>query len=176
MFTKNLSKSYKKIKEIDLKFNIFKKKCSVIEFGSNKSGWTQYILKKSKNILCIDKKIINKIICSSIKYIEIDMFNIFNILNFKKKFNVVVSDVCHNISGIKDLDSFEFIKIFNFFYLNIDKILLKKGNFIFKYFNKLITKKKIIKIKKYFKTVKNIKLKTSKKKSSEFFLICKKFK
>ncbi|MGX7589168.1 SAM-dependent methyltransferase [Candidatus Vidania fulgoroideorum] len=168
--------STQKIYEIHKKYlnNVYNK--NILILGSGKGIWEKYLSVFKTKIFSIDCKY-NTIYRKNF-FIKTDIFN--NIFNFElcffnKKFDIIICDICSNISGIKERDFSFFLKL----YYKIKKIynffLLKNGILVFKFMNFCSITNKFYKLKKDFKIVKYIKLNSSKKKSSEFYSICKFF-
>lgn len=175
MIKKKISRSYFKLKEIDEKLNIFYNINSVLELGCFPGGWTQYILENYKkiNLISIDIKPKPKEFFKNSFYIKIDAFN-KNIIRYikllqKKKFDLIISDICPNITGIKLVDKQKIISIISRIDYISRKLLKKKGNLIFKILSEGL-EKKISCIFYYFKSIKFIRLKFKKKRSSESFV------
>ena len=98
--------------------------------------------------------------------------NIDKIVNISDSFNVIVSDLSPNITGIWELDS-ERIYDYNKRVLYYAKKLLNKnGILVMKTFEGRTLNKIISLVKKYFKYVKIYKPKASRKRSAEIYLIC----
>ena len=93
--------------------------------------------------------------------------------HFKKKVDVVVSDMAVNTTGIKDIDAIYTgelaMEAMNF----SEKILVKEGRFVSKIFLGSSFNEIVALGKKIFKEVKVFKPKSSRKESKESFIICK---
>ncbi|WDI79279.1 SAM-dependent methyltransferase [Candidatus Vidania fulgoroideae] len=171
--------STKKIIEIYnkyIKFSKFKKK-HVLILGSGKGTWEKYLsmYKKIKifSVDCLYNKNFNNF------FIRTDIFNknfIFDLCLFRKKFDIIICDICCNLSGIKERDYSFFLKLYFKLEKVYKKFLKKNGIFIFKFINYCNIVKNFFILKKYFLNVKFVKLNSSKKNSSEFYSICKYFK
>ncbi|MGX7585770.1 SAM-dependent methyltransferase [Candidatus Vidania fulgoroideorum] len=160
-----LSQAYRKLKEIDDKFHLLKQGRwqDIMEIGAHQGGWTQYAYKKARKILCIDWIIKNKIQKRNIRYIECDVFS----LSFYRSFDIVLSDLCHNMSGDKYYDGRRLACFYQYIKNRLPTILKKGGCLVCKYFNYTnITMEN-------FRTIKHIKLRSSKDRSSEMYIICK---
>ncbi len=126
-----ISRSYYKIKEINKKYNIIKKKDNTIELGCSPGGWTQYLNKKknkSSKIFSCDIKPINKKIKTKFILGDICKKNVFNkIIKYTNKYIIsnIFSDISPNISGIKEIDNPKF-KIIIKKILDLCKLKLKK--------------------------------------------------
>ena len=171
------ARSAYKIKEIDEKFKIFKGGMSVIDLGAAPGSWSQYVAKvvKSGKIISVDLKEMENI--ENTIQIQGD-FTSINTQNqikdyFKKKPDVVMSDMAVNTTGIKNIDSIqtgELCKEAMVFSLDV---ILEKGFFISKIFMGSTFNEIVALGKKIFKEVKVFKPKSSRKDSKESFIICK---
>lgn len=173
----HISRSYYKIKEIDLKYNLIKKKIFLIELGCYPGGWSEYIYKKNKNFIKIDLKKPKFLFGNFLKG-DFDSFNIYKKIflysNYKKP-HLILSDLSPRISKTKIENKIIFEKMINKIIKFTFFFLKKKGNLVFKnmdYNNDLLSLKNFL---SYFKKIYKIKLKSSKIKSSEIFYVCKSF-
>ena len=171
------ARSAYKLIEIDEKFKIFKNGLSVIDLGASPGSWSQYVVKKVKNVrlVSIDLKNIEKI-DNSIQirgdFTEIEYQEKIK-SSFKSKVDVVLSDMAVNTTGIKDIDAIYTGELCKEAMLFSKDILVKEGQFVAKIFlgtsfNEIISLAKTI-----FKEVKVFKPKSSRKESKESFIICK---
>ena len=165
-----------KLEEIEQKFKLIEKSKEILELGSAPGGWTQVILNINSNInlTCIDimdMKINNK----KINFSKEDFLD-YDLTKLKKKFDLILSDLAPNTTGHQSTDH---LRISQLIYDIIDRlkpILKNKGSLIFKIWKGEeeieITKK----LKLLFKKVEYFKPKSSRKESSEIFIIAKDFK
>ena len=171
------SRAIYKLEEIDNKFNLFNKFSNVIDLGAAPGSWSQYLsLKITKGkILSIDLKKIEKI--DRIYFIEGDFTDSLTqekIHNyFKKKIDVLVSDMAANTTGNKNLDS-SVTGDLCIEAMNFSKLMLNKhGHFVSKFFMGSSSDEIISLAKKNFKNVKIFKPSASRAESKENFIICK---
>ena len=177
-----VSRAVYKIKEIDEKFKIFKRGFNVLDIGASPGSWTQYASEKiglRGSITGIDIKDI-KIKLPNFNFIKEDI-NKINIKDFlkkysiKSKFNIILSDMAPDSTGIKVTDQYRSIeltlKALDFSSYN----LIEGGTFIAKVFqsNEVINIRK--EIKKSFKFNRLLKPKSSRKKSNEIFIVATNF-
>ncbi|WP_343126416.1 RlmE family RNA methyltransferase [Buchnera aphidicola] len=175
---KNLrSRAWFKLQELDNNLKIFKKGMCVIDLGSSPGGWSEYIQKKIGNtgrIIACDRLPMKKI--PNVFFILGDIQNTILIekivfLLKKKKCDVITSDISPNISGFTIIDNENFFNLCDIVLTISIKLLSKKGYLIFKLFQGVGFQFYIQHIKKYFLIVKIFKLKTSRKKSREVFIV-----
>ena len=171
------ARSAYKIKEIDEKFKIFKGGMSVVDIGAAPGSWSQYVTKVVKNgrIISIDLKEMENI--ENTIQIQGD-FTSINTQNqikdyFKKKPDVVMSDMAVNTTGIKNIDSIQTGELCKEAMVFSKDVILEKGFFISKIFMGSTFNEIVALGKKIFKEVKVFKPKSSRKDSKESFIICK---
>ena len=171
------SRAVYKLQEINEKFKILKNGISVLDLGAAPGSWSQFVVRKFKNIkiVSIDLKEIEKI--ENIYQIKGDFTDEIKqkkIINyFSSKIDVVLSDMAVNTTGNKNVDSLVTgelsIEALNF----STNILKKQGAFVSKIFMGS-TFNEIIKIaKKKFSDVHIFKPPASRKDSKENFIICR---
>ena len=167
------SRAVFKIMEIDQKVDLFKNVTSIIDIGSSPGGWSEYASKKcpKKNIFAIDLIEMEPVV--NVSFFKADIKNIDQIkaVNDKKgTFDLVISDLAPNITGIDVIDNESILKL-NMLTLEIavnlsntqSKFLVKTfQNSNFKYFRSFMEKK--------FSLVQNFKPLASKNRSSEIYL------
>jgi len=165
-----------KLEEIEHKFKIIEKSKEILELGASPGGWTQVIINSNSfvNITCFDlleMKLKNK----NITFFKEDFLN-YDFNNFKKKFDLVLSDIAPNTTGHKSTDH---LKISQLIYEIIDRlqfILKNNGSFIFKIWKGEEEKEIIKKLKSLFNKVDYFKPKSSRQESSEIFIVSREFK
>ncbi len=172
------ARSVYKLIEIHEKFRIFKGGMSVLDIGAAPGSWSQYISKVVKNVQLISvdlKKMEN--IDNTIQIIgDFTNNNIQKKIKkyITKKFDVVVSDMAVNTTGIKDIDAIQTGELCKEAMIFSKEILSKDGIFISKIFMGRPFNEIIELGKKIFKEVKVFKPKSSRRESKESFVICKK--
>ncbi len=171
------ARSAYKIKEIDEKFKIFKGGMSVVDIGAAPGSWSQYVTKvvKSGKIISIDLKEMEKI--ENTIQIQGD-FTLIDTQNqikdyFKKKPDVVMSDMAVNTTGVKNIDSIQTGELCKEAMVFSKDVISEKGFFISKIFMGSNFNEIVALGKKIFKEVKVFKPKSSRKDSKESFIICK---
>ena len=171
------ARSAYKLKEIDVKFKIFKGGMSVVDIGAAPGSWSQYVAKvvKSGKIISIDLKEMENI--ENTLQIQGD-FTLVDTQNqikeyLKKKPDVVMSDMAVNTTGIKNIDSIQTGELCKEAMVFSKDVISEKGFFISKIFMGSTFNEIVALGKKLFKEVKVFKPKSSRKDSKESFIICK---
>ncbi len=170
-----LSRAAYKLIEIDNKFQIISKSKKLLEFGAAPGGWSQVALEINQQIeiTAID------ILELKIKHPQIIFFKEdYLSFDYNKKenyYDLILSDIAPNTTGHRSTDHlrisnmlFEIIEL-------IDKILINGGTFVAKIWKGSEEKKMIHKLKKKFEFVSYFKPNSSRKDSSEIFIIARNF-
>ena len=171
------ARSAYKLKEIDEKFRIFKGGMSVVDIGAAPGSWSQYVAKvvKSGKIISVDLKEMENIENTlQIKgdFTSIDTQNQIKDY-FKRKPDVVMSDMAVNTTGIKNIDSIQTGELCKEAMIFSKDVISEKGFFISKIFMGSTFNEIVALGKKIFKEVKVFKPKSSRKDSKESFIVCK---
>jgi len=176
------SRAAYKIIEIDQKFKIFKKNKIVVDLGSAPGGWSEYAVKKTgeNNVLAIDILEMDNI--NGVHFLEMDFMqdnakqDIINNLskipyNKSSKCDVVMSDMAANTMGDKRTDHIRIINLVEDSLTLATKILKKNGCFIAKIFQGGSSDEIFKNLKTNFNNVKYFKPRSSRKDSSETYLV-----
>ena len=169
------SRSAFKLLEIDEKYKIAIKSNNTFEFGASPGGWSQILLEINPNIKITAIDLLQlKFNHKNINFYKEDFLN-FDFNKIVRNFDLVLSDIAPNTTGHKSTDhlriSYLVLNIINL----LDKILLKNGSFVTKIW-KGSEEKEILKLlNKKFKNVQYFKPSSSRKDSSEIFLVAQYF-
>ena len=174
------ARSAYKLIEIDKKFKIFKNGMFILDIGAAPGSWSQYASKTIKNgkIISIDLKEISPIdngIHIKGDFTDPDIQEKIK-ENLTKEFDVVMSDMAVNTTGIKNLDSIQTGELCKEAMTFSKKVISSKGYFISKIFMGSTFNEIVALGKKIFKEVKVFKPLSSRKESKESFIICKKIR
>ena len=174
------ARSAYKLIEIDKKFKIFKNGMFILDIGAAPGSWSQYASKAIKNskIISIDLKDMSPI--NNGIHIKGD-FTEPNVQekikkNLSKEFDVVMSDMAVNTTGVKNLDSIQTGELCKEAMIFSKKVISSKGYFISKIFMGSTFNEIVALGKKIFREVKVFKPLSSRKESKESFIICKKIR
>jgi 23S rRNA (uridine2552-2'-O)-methyltransferase len=150
----------------------------IVDLGAAPGGWIQAARKAAGNrgfILGVDLKPIAPFPQEYVKTIVGDMTEpetLDQILDFlPRKADVVISDASPNISGIWEVDHARQIDLANQALKIALEIMRPSGNFFVKVFEGDLLNGFIKTVEKHFETVKVIKPKASRAKSSEMFIL-----
>ena len=149
----------------------------VLDIGAAPGSWSQYVSKIVKNgkIISVDLKKMEKI--ENTIQIKGDFTNQDTqeeVKNFlEKRFDVVMSDMAVNTTGIKNIDSIQTGELCKEAMIFSKDVISNNGFFISKIFMGSTFNEIVALGKKIFKEVKVFKPKSSRKDSKESFIICK---
>ena len=174
------ARSAYKLIEIDKKFKIFKNGMFILDIGAAPGSWSQYVSKAIKNgkIISIDLKDmspINNGIHIKGDFTEPDIQEKIK-ENLTKEFDVVMSDMAVNTTGLKNLDSIQTGELCKEAMIFSKKVISPKGYFISKIFMGSSFNEIVALGKKIFREVKVFKPLSSRKESKESFIVCKKIR
>ena len=174
------SRSSYKLLELIKKYNIVKVSDTVLDIGCAPGGWLQVSKKYSGlngKVVGIDISPVQPIAGTSVIQVDIEDPNILQIIKqrYPNSFDVVLSDLSPNVSGIWHYDHERQISL-TLVALHISKNLLKVGgNAIFKIFEGEYSGNVKQEACRIFKKVTTSKPKASRQRSSEFYLVCSAF-
>ncbi len=181
------SRSTFKIIEIDEKFKIFKKHKIVVDLGCAPGGWSQYCVGKvgEGNIVGIDLLPVSPIV--GVNFMQLDFLTEEapqRIIEELKKINhnknglcdIVLSDMAANTTGDQNTDHLRIIGLLEEALNLAQKILKEDGCFVGKIFQGGNSEEILEILRKNFLTVKYFKPESSRKDSSETYLVARGFK
>jgi len=178
-----VSRSAYKLIEIEKKFKLIERSNHILELGSSPGGWSQ-VISKNKNIdnfklVCVDLLDNNIKLNDNIFFIKGNFKDEFvrkKIKNFHNaKFDLILSDMSPNTIGHQETDHLKIIQLaddildFSLDYLKLN------SNLVIKIFQGSNEKDFIDKLNKKFEIVRYFKPKSSRKESSEIYLISLKY-
>ena len=168
------SRAIFKLEEILVKTKALKKHSLVLDIGSAPGGWSELIktLNPSSHVFAIDLLPMDPI--QDVMFFQKDVKEIDEIREIsllKSKFNLVISDLAPNLTGIRAVDEENIFEL-NITTLNTATNYLdnSSGSFIIKTFQNSLLKELRIKMEKSFHLVQTYKPAASKSKSGEIYL------
>lgn len=166
-----VARSIYKLEEIDRKERLFSKAPYVLDLGAAPGSWTQYCLSKKAEIVAVDLLPL-QIQSEKVHFYQqsISGLNILE-LTSDKKFNLVLSDMAPNTSGVHDLDVARSLELCEMA-LNVAISSLEKGgNFVTKIFMGEGFEEFKKQMNRSFEKVKVHRPKAIKKQSREVYLV-----
>ena len=170
-----LSRAAFKLVEIEEKFKLINNSKNIFEFGSSPGSWSQVIIKyNSKAKITAIDLIEMKFNHSNIEFYKNDFLNI-DFQEFNKKYDLILSDIAPNTTGHKSTDH---LRICSYVYDIIDILDLianKNSSFVTKIWKGKEEDLIIKKLKNKYNQVSYFKPKSSRKDSSEIFIVAQNF-
>ena len=167
------SRAVFKLEEILKKIDPKQKYQNVLDIGSSPGGWSQYIVKKYHNVNMHALDILDMEPIDGVHFHKESIENIDNIREIKKLkgvFNLVISDIAPNLSGISAIDEANIFEL-NRLTIKIAKDYLSNdGTVVMKTFQNNMLKKLRKEMELSFKLVQTYKPAASKKQSGEIYL------
>ncbi len=171
-----------KIIEVDSKFKIFKKGKVVVDLGAAPGGWSQYAVTKvgDGNVVALDLLAIDPI--PGVKFFVGDFMEesatdkIIDLLktipaNIDGSCDVILTDMASNTTGDHQTDHLRIIALLEESLILAEKILRNGGAFIGKIFQGGSSDEILKRLRGSFSTVKYFKPDSSRKDSSETYLV-----
>ena len=173
------SRAALKLKEIVAKDKLLKKGTKVLDLGCSPGGWSQLcteIVGKEDLVVGIDLKKVDSV--EGAKFIQDDISNFSKELLLKygvkfNKFDLVLSDMAPNISGIKERDEAQMLELVISIKSISDEFLSKNGNLLVKVFHGEAHENLMNYVKSNFQKVRIRKPSASRPNSSELYVLGK---
>lgn len=178
-----LARSIYKLEEIDKKYKILNPSDVVVDFGYHPGSWIQYTSGKVGNdglVVGIDIKPVNKKLTplKNVRLYEKSIFdvNVLEDLEMTSLFDVVLSDMAPNTTGIRSVDQDRSLNLIEEVFHLLPKFLKKEGNFVIKVFDSHQAQVFLKENKNIFEEFHLLKPKSTRSISKEFFAIGKGYK
>jgi 23S rRNA (uridine2552-2'-O)-methyltransferase len=171
------SRAVFKLIEIDEKYKIFKKGQNIMDLGAAPGGWSQYVSSKLNNsgkIIATD--ILSMPPINAVTFVQGDFSNkntfakIIKIMD-NSKFDVVLSDMAPNLSGIRLADQLKAERLNELAFDFAKRTLILGGSFICKSFASAGFEDFYRELKTNFSFVRTFKPQSSRSSSSESFIL-----
>lgn len=170
-----LSRAAFKLVEIESKFKVIEKSKYILEFGASPGGWSQVILEVNPEVKITALDVLDfKLNHPNISFHKEDYLN-FNYDKLKRNFDLVLSDIAPNTTGHQSTDHLRISNIIFDIINLLDKVLKKNGVFICKIWKGSEEKELIKTLKLKFNTISYFKPESSRKDSSEIFIVAVNF-
>ncbi len=178
-----LARSIYKLEEIDKKYKVIEKGNNVLDLGYYPGSWMQYTSKKigpEGFAVGIDIKPVNKKLLGvkNVRLFEKSIFDVTTVeeLDFDRKFDVVISDMAPNTTGVRSVDQLRSLNLIEQVFAHLDVFLRKDGNFVIKVFDGHEAQVFLKSQRSIFKEFHFLKPKSTRSVSKEFFVIGKGYK
>ena len=178
-----LARSVYKLEEIDEKYKIFKPGLQVVDFGYHPGSWIQYVSRvigDNGTVVGIDIRELNKQLTGikNVRVYQKDIFDIHDLgqLGVERQFDIVLSDMAPNTTGIKSLDQDRSLNLVESVFGLLPRFLRPGGNFVIKVFDSQFAQNYLKEQKGLFNEFHFLRPKSTRSVSKEFFVIGKNFK
>ena len=170
-----LSRAAYKLIEINNKFKIIEHSNKLLEFGAAPGGWSQVALDINPkiNITAIDLLDL-KINHPNIKFFKEDYLK-FDYSEKENYYDLILSDIAPNTTGHQSTDHLRITNMLFDIIELLDKVLINEGSFAAKIWKGSEEKDLVNKIKKKFELVSYFKPDSSRKDSTEIFIVARNF-
>lgn len=181
------SRATYKIIEIDEKFKLFKRNKIVVDLGSAPGGWSQYVVQKvgDGNVVAID--ILEMSPIAGVNFMQLDFLAVNSLdkiidqlknikFNKNSECDIVLSDMASNTTGDHNTDHLRIIDLLETAMDLAKKILRDNGTFVGKIFQGGNSDEILQNLRKNFTNVKYFKPDSSRKDSSECYIVAQGFK
>ena len=170
-----LSRAAFKLIEIENKFKLINNSKNILELGASPGSWSQVIINlNSKAIITAIDIIEMKFNHSNIKFYKNNFLNI-DFKAFNKKYDLILSDISPNTTGHKSTDHLRICSyIFDIIDI-LDLIANRNSSFVTKIWKGKEENLIIKKLKNKYNQVSYFKPKSSRKDSSEIFIVAQNF-
>jgi 23S rRNA (uridine2552-2'-O)-methyltransferase len=173
-----LARSIYKLEEIDQKYKVLRQNDIVLDLGYHPGSWIQYtskIVGQNGKVVGIDIKEVNTKLeaLGNVKVYKQDINDVKNLsdLEVEGKFDVVVSDMAPNTTGIKSVDQARSLGLVEMVFYHLPNFLKNGGNFVIKVFDSNDAQVYLKQQKELFKEFHFLKPKSTRSVSKEFFVI-----
>ena len=180
---KYVARSVYKLEEIDQQYKVLKPGNLVVDFGYFPGSWIQYtskIIGDTGRVVGIDIQEVNKKLTGikNVRVYQKDIFNISNLseLDVNDQFDVVLSDMAPNTTGMQTLDQIRSLNLVESVFGLLPKFLRPGGNFVIKVFDSQDAQNYLKTQKTLFSEFNYLKTKSTRSVIKEFFVIGKNFK
>jgi 23S rRNA (uridine2552-2'-O)-methyltransferase len=178
-----LARSVYKLEEIDQRYKIINSKDQIIDLGYHPGSWIQYTADKvGPNGLVVgaDIKEINQKLTNlpNVRLFQKDVFTIETMMDLgvSDQFNVVLSDMAPNTTGIRSVDQDRSLNLVEMVFSLLPKFLKPGGNLVIKVFESNHAQVFLKAQKSQFNEFHYLRPKSVRSVSKEFFVIGKHFK
>lgn len=174
------ARSVYKLEEIDNKFKLFKSGQVVLDLGAAPGSWLQFVSKKigtSGRALGLDLKEVSKV-SDNVKSEICDITDFGKVTervldNGFKEFDLVISDLAPNTSGIKEIDQARSVELDRAVFKVAKEFLKKRGSLLMKVFQGEELNAFLKELRPYFKKISVFKSQASRDRSREVYIICR---
>ncbi len=173
-----VARSVYKLEEIDQRFKIINIGDNIVDLGYHPGSWIQYTSQKigdDGRLVGIDIRPLNKQLChlKNVHLYEMDIFDVKSTqdLGVDDKFDVVLSDMAPNTTGIRSVDQDRSLNLVEMVFFLYPLFLKKGGNSVVKVFDGHQAQEFLKNNRKKFDSFHFLKPKSTRSVSKEFFVV-----
>ena len=177
------ARSVYKLKEMDKRFQIFKKGQTVLDLGAAPGSWTQFAgerVGRQGRVLAVDIQDTKHSFPVNITFLQADVFSdspeLLEAIKPLAPFDVIISDMAPKTTGIKFADQAHSLELCERAFEVVTKYLKLGGNFAVKIFEGGEINDFRNMIRPHFGKIKNFKPHSSRAESKELFIVALGFK
>lgn len=166
------ARSVYKLKQINQKYNLIKRRDKVLDLGCSPGGWIQAsleIIGPEGFVIGIDLSPVRKIEAKNFRFIKSDIIEV----KIEEIFDVVLSDMAPKTTGTRELDQERSYDLAKTALETAKKHLKEGGNFLCKIFQGPRYQEFLDEVKQSFEFIKTVKPEASKQQSKEMYVIGK---
>ncbi|CAA6817328.1 MAG: Heat shock protein FtsJ/RrmJ @ Ribosomal RNA large subunit methyltransferase E (EC [uncultured Thiotrichaceae bacterium] len=175
------SRAVYKLIEMHQKQKLIRKGMNILDLGAAPGGWSQYCAQingdagrvVATDILPVDPMANVEFIQGDFR--EDDVLEALLEVTGDEKYDLVISDMAPNISGVDSVDQPKSIYLCELALDMSTRTLKKDGNFVVKLFQGAGSDEYVKEVRKHFKTTKILKPKASRQRSREVYILGKGF-
>jgi 23S rRNA (uridine2552-2'-O)-methyltransferase len=178
-----LARSVYKLEEIDNRYKILNKGDIVLDLGYYPGSWIQYTSSKvgpTGIVVGIDIKPVDKRLSNleNVRVYEKDINDVkdLNELGVQSSFDVVLSDMAPNTTGMRSVDQDRSLNLVEMIFFHLPQFLKTEGNLVVKVFESQKAQDYLKSQKSRFLEYNFLRPKSTRSVSKEYFLIAKGFK
>ncbi|MDR1609449.1 MAG: RlmE family RNA methyltransferase [Holosporales bacterium] len=163
-----------KLLEIQKKFRIIRKESVVVDLGAAPGSWSQVASTLCNDVVAVD--LLDIVPLPNVSFVYGDFLEeetigrILSILGDRRP-DVVLSDMAPNTCGVKKVDHIRIMNLVEAVYRFCEETLAHEGTMVVKTFQGGASADVLHKMKSGFKTVKHFKPLSSRKESSELYVV-----
>lgn len=172
------ARSVYKLQEIQDRIKLIRTGDTVVDLGAAPGSWTQYaaeLVGEKGRVVAIDRTAIAKGLPGHVTCLQLDLLDVsaesLQAQAKVERVDVVISDMAPNTSGIRSVDHARSIELCFKAVAVADRILKPGGAFVCKVFQGEDAVELTDALKARFQDVRNVKPKSSRDESVEFFLV-----
>jgi len=173
------SRAVFKLEQLDKRDRLFRKGMNVIDLGAAPGSWSQYAVSKvgsTGRVIALDRLEMASIAGVSFihgDFLESAAIEAIRSICGETQFDLVISDMAPNLSGIKDVDQAAMSELVATAAVFAQELLHEKGVFVAKFFEGVEAKHLISDLTKRFKSCRVRKPQASRAESAEVYVIAR---